>query len=183
VVNSSAVEWSVTAPGDAAMTDGMQFDNRLERAIQRGEQTRAEAGRAAAARQLSAEERKSVYSRSRLLLIERIEECVKKLADHFPGFTFQPLMRDDAWGASVSRDDIAVQRGEGSRALYSRLEMSVSPLGTAGIIELVAKGTIRNKEAFHRRQFQRLEQVDVESFNELIDLWVLEYAELYAATA
>ena len=68
-------------------------------------------------------------------------------------------------------------------ALYSRLEMSVSPLGTAGIIELVAKGTIRNKEAFHRRQFQRLEQVDAVSFNELIDLWVLEYAELYAATA
>lgn len=160
----------------------MEFENRLQRAIQRGEQTRAEAGRAAAARQLSAEEQKSVYSRTRLQLIERIEDCLRKLADHFPGFSFQPVMRDDAWGASVSRDDLAVQRGGGPKALYSRLEMTITSLGSAGIIELVAKGTIRNKEAFHRRNFQRLEQVDVESFNELIDLWVLEYAELYAAS-
>ena len=165
------------------MTDELQFENRLKRAIQRGEQTRAEAGRAAAARQLSAEEMKSVHSRTRLQLVERIEECLKKLADHFPGFSFQPVMRDDVWGASVSRDDLAMQRGEGSRALYSRLEMTISGLGSAGIIELVAKGTIRNKEVFHRRNFQRLEQVDVVSFNELIDLWSLEYAELYAATS
>ncbi|MBL8851968.1 MAG: hypothetical protein JNG89_20005 [Planctomycetaceae bacterium] len=161
----------------------MQFENRLQRAIQRGEQTRAEAGRAALARQLSAEEQKSVYSRTRLQLIERIEECLKKLSDHFPGFSYQPVMRDDAWGATVSRDDLAVSRGEGPRALYSRLEMTISAMGTAGIIELVAKGTIRNKEVFHRRNFQRLEQVDVISFYELIDLWSLEYAELYAATA
>lgn len=165
------------------MTDGMQFDNRLQRAIQRGEQTRAEAGRAELARRLSAEEQKSVHSRTRLQLIERIEECLKKLSDHFPGFSFQPVMRDDAWGANVSRDDLAVQRGEGPRTLYSRMEVTVSAMGTAGIIELVAKGTIRNKEVFHRRNFQRLEQVDVMSFYELIDLWVLEYAELFAATA
>ncbi|MFO1092868.1 MAG: hypothetical protein U0992_06060 [Planctomycetaceae bacterium] len=161
----------------------MDFDNRLQRAIQRGQQTRAEAGRAAAARELSAEEQKSVYSRTRLQVIEHIEDCLKKLADHFPGFSFQPLMRDDAWGASVSRDDLAVHRGEGPKTLYSRLEMTVSAPGTAGIIELVGKGTIRNKEVFHRRNFQRLNQVDVLSFNELIDLWSLEYAELYAASA
>ena len=159
------------------------FDSRLQRAIQRGEHARAAAGKAAAAKQLSAEEQKSVFSRTRLQLIERIEECLKKLADHFPGFSFQAVMRDDAWGASVSRDDIAVQRGEGSKALYSRLEIAVTPLGSAGIIELVAKGTIRNREAFHRRNYQRLEQVDVETFNELIDLWVLEYAEMFSASA
>jgi hypothetical protein len=162
-------------------TDETGFDSRLQRAIQRGEQTRAEAGRAAAARRLSAEEQKSVFSRTRLQLVERIEECLKKVSDHFPGFSYQPVMRDDGWGASVARDDLAVQR-EGSKTLYSRLEITVTPLGSAGIIELVAKGTIRNREAFHRRNYQRLEQVDVVSFNELIDLWVLEYAEMYAAS-
>lgn len=163
-------------------SDDTGFDGRLERAIQRGANTRAEAGKAAAARQLSAEEQKSVYSRTRLQLIERIEECLRKVADHFPGFSFQAVMRDDAWGANVSRDDIAVGRGDGPKALYSRLEITVTPLGSAGIIELVAKGTIRNREAFHRRNYQRLEQVDVETFNELIDLWVLEYAEMFAAS-
>jgi len=164
-------------------TEEMGFDHRLQRAIQRGEQSRAEAGRAAAARQLSVEEQKSVFSRTRLQLVERIEECLKKVGDHFPGFSFQPVMRDDAWGANVSRDDLAVPRRDGPKSLYSRLEITVTPLGAAGIIELVAKGTIRNREAFHRRNFQRLEQVDVETFNELIDLWVLEYAEMYSASA
>jgi hypothetical protein len=163
-------------------TDDTGFDSRLQRAIQRGEHARDAAGKAAAAQQLSTEEKKSVFSRTRLQLIERIEECLKKLADHFPGFSFQAVMRDDAWGANVSRDDIAVQRGENSKTLYSRLEITVTPLGSAGIIELVAKGTIRNREAFHRRNYQRLEQVDVETFNELIDLWVLEYAEMFSAS-
>lgn len=162
---------------------GMNFDNRLQRAIQRGAQTRAELGRAAAERELSAEEQKSLHSRMRLELVEHIENCVKKLSDHFPGFQYQPVMSDDGWGARVSRDDLTVQRGEQAKSLYSRLEMFVSPLGSAGIVELVSKGTIRNKEAFHRRHFQRLDQLDADSFKELIDLWVLEYAELYSASS
>ncbi len=159
----------------------MDFDNRLQRAIQRGARTRAEIGRAAAEKELTAEEQKSLHSRVRLELVEHIENCVKRLADHFPGFEYQPVMSDAGWGARVSRDDLSVQRGEGAKSLYSRLEMVVSPLGSAGIIELVAKGTIRNKEAFHRRHYQRLDQLDADSFKELIDLWVLEYAELYSA--
>lgn len=161
----------------------MDFDNRLQRAIQRGSRTRDELGRAAAEKELSAEELRSLHSRLRLALVEHIEDCVRRLADHFPGFDYQPVMSDAGWGARVSRDDLAVQRGEGSKSLYSRLEMVVSPLGSAGIIELVAKGTIRNKEAFHRRHYQRLDQLDADSFEELIDLWVLEYAELYSAAA
>ncbi len=31
------------------------------------------------------------------------------------------------------------------------------------------------------RHFQRLAEVDATSFTEMIDLWVLEFAELYAA--
>jgi hypothetical protein len=159
----------------------MDFDNRLQRAIQRGTQTRAALGRAAAERELSAEEQKSLHSRLKLVLVEHIEECLKKLADHFPGFQYQPVMSDAGWGARVSRDDLSVPRRDGSASLYSRLEMVVSPLGAAGIIELVAKGTIRNKEIFHRRHFQKLNQTDADSFRELIDLWVLEYAEAYSA--
>ena len=159
----------------------MDFDNRLQRAIQRGARTRDELGRAAAERELTAEELKSLHSRLRLQLVEHIEDCVRRLADHFPGFDYQPVMSEAGWGARVSRDDLTVQRGEGPKSLYSRLEMVVSPLGSAGIIELVAKGTIRNKEVFHRRHYQRLDQLDADSFKELIDLWVLEYAELYSA--
>jgi hypothetical protein len=48
------------------------------------------------------------------------------------------------------------------------------------VLELAAKGTIRNKEVYNRTQYQRLTEVDVTSFVELVDLWVLEFAELYA---
>ena len=59
--------------------------------------------------------------------------------------------------------------------------MVVRPLGNYGVLELTAKGTIRNKEIYNRKQFQKLAEVDLDSFLELVDLWVLEYAELYAA--
>ena len=159
----------------------MEFDQRLDRAIQRGKHTRAERGRAEAERELSAEELKSVHTRSRLELVDRIESCLQKLADHFLGFRYQAVMSGDGWGASISRDDLAVGPGKGSQSLFSRLQILVSPYGTTPIIEIVAKGAIRNKEVFHRRNYQQLAQVDVDSFKELVDLWVLEYAELYSA--
>lgn len=160
----------------------MEFDQRLERAIRRGEHTREERGRAAAERELTVEELKNVHSGCRLELVERIEECLKKLADHFLGFRFQSLMSEEGWGASISRDDLSVGPGRGSVSLFSRLQILVSPYGTTPIIELVAKGTIRNREVFHRRNYQQLKEVDLQAFKELVDLWVLEYAELYSAS-
>ena len=49
------------------------------------------------------------------------------------------------------------------------------------VLDLTAKGTIRNKEVFNRSFFEKLADVDLDKFRELIDVWVLEYAELYAA--
>jgi hypothetical protein len=47
-------------------------------------------------------------------------------------------------------------------------------------LELSAKGTIRNKEVYNRTHYQRLTEADPKTFVEMIDLWILEYAELYA---
>ncbi len=44
------------------------------------------------------------------------------------------------------------------------------------MLELVAKGTIHNKEIYNRKRYQMLTHVDIASFRELIDRWVLEYA-------
>jgi hypothetical protein len=49
------------------------------------------------------------------------------------------------------------------------------------VIDVVAKGTIRNKEVFSRNFYQQLNEVDLDRFHELVEQWVLEYAELYAA--
>ena len=87
-----------------------------------------------------------------------------------------------AGGARVNRDDLALKAGTGSDTLYSRLDIIVRPYSDAQIVEIIGKATIRNKEAFHRTHYQRLNQVDVDSFRDLIDLWVLEYAERFSAT-
>ena len=58
--------------------------------------------------------------------------------------------------------------------------MTVRPYSAAHVVEIAAKGTIRNKEVFARSQFQKLAESDVQSLRDAVDLWVLEYAEKYA---
>jgi len=59
--------------------------------------------------------------------------------------------------------------------------MVIRPASSYHVLDLAVKATIRNKELFNRSHYQRLTEVDLTSFSEMIDLWVLEYAELYAA--
>jgi hypothetical protein len=159
----------------------MDFEKRLERAISRGETARTVRQREQSDRELTDEQFHSEHTRCRLELSEQIETGLRKLADYFPGFRFDSVVSDEGWGARVSRDDIALGPGRSTGTEYSRLEILVRPFSAAHIIELVGKGTIRNKELFHRNHFQFLTQVDLQSLRDLVDLWVLEYAETYAA--
>lgn len=159
----------------------MDFDKRLERAITRGRERRDAQGRAEAEKAVSEAELKFLHSKYRIELSEQIEGCLKKLAEHFPGFEFQTVVGEEGWGAKISRDDFHSRRGRGPVNKYSRLEMFIRPFTSAHIVELMAKGAIRNKEVFNRTHFQFLSQADVDSFCEMIDLWILEYAEQYAA--
>lgn len=158
----------------------MNFEQRLERAIERGRQAKEEEGRQAAARQMTEEELRHLHSTARLELAEHIDSCLRAIADRFPGFTFSTVAGDGGWGARISRDDVRLGRGP-AETVYSRLEMLVRPFGAARVVELLAKGTIRNRETLSRTHFQRLNQLDLTTFREQIDLWALEYAERFAA--
>ncbi|MGC1275168.1 MAG: hypothetical protein WBC44_15800 [Planctomycetaceae bacterium] len=158
----------------------MDFQQRLDRAIQRGRTAKEELGREAAARRMTEEELRHLHSTARLELAEHVDTCLRSLADRFPGFNFSTVAGEDGWGAKVTRDDVRLGRGA-SNTVFSRLELLVRPFGAAHIIELTAKGTIRNREVLNRSHYQRLGQLDVASFTEQIDLWVLEYAERFAA--
>ncbi len=59
--------------------------------------------------------------------------------------------------------------------------MSIRPPSSYHVLDLAAKATVRNKELFNRSHYQRLTEADLTTFHEMIDIWVLEYAELYAA--
>ena len=158
----------------------MDFEKRLEKAIERGQRAGDTQAQAKAAAALTEEQLKRLHSQYRLQLSEHIERCLSRLPHHFPGFQFESVVSDRGWGAAVSRDDIEASGGS-RRTLFSRLEMVIRPFISAGVLELTARGTIRNKEVYSRSHYQLLSEVDLDSFTELIDLWVLEYAERYAA--
>jgi hypothetical protein len=158
----------------------MEFKDRLEKAIQRGRRSQDAAAREQAEQALNEEEFKRLHSQYRLELLDHIEQCLRQLPRHFPGFRFETLVGDRGWGAGVSRDDLSVAGGRREN-YFSRLEVVVRPFTTSHVLEVAAKGTIRNKELFNRAQFQVLADADPATFSEQVDRWVLEYAELYAA--
>ncbi|MHC4398413.1 MAG: hypothetical protein ACYTG0_01900 [Planctomycetota bacterium] len=160
------------------MTD---FEKRLKKAIERGQQTGSARAQTEAEKAVSEQELRSLHTQYRLELSEHIESCLRKLARHFLGFQFETVVSDRGWGAAVSRDDVEVRAGRRRDNYYSRLEILIRPHSQYHVLDLAAKGTIRNKEIFNRNHYQRLAEADPTSFTEMIDLWILEYAELYAA--
>ena len=159
----------------------MDFHSRLEKAIERGQKAGSARAESEARQVLNEQEIRRLHSQYRLELSERIENALKQVADHFPGFQFETLVNERGWGAAVGRDDIDLKPGQTTRSFFSRLEIVIRPVTTAHVLELAAKSTIRNKELFHRTHFQRLTEVDITSFCETMDLWVLEFAESFAA--
>lgn len=161
----------------------MEFEQRLERAIERGQRQRDHESRERALQAMTEEECKNLHSKTRLELTEHIEACLRKLADYFPGFDYETLMSADGWGARIHRDDLGPGAAgvKGFIHYYSHLEMLVKPYSPSRIVELVARGAIRNKEVISRTHFQQLCQLDMEVFREIVDQWVLEYAERFSA--
>ena len=97
-----------------------------------------------------------------------------------PAFRVETIVESNGWGSVAKRDDVGLARGR-SDNFFSRLQIVVSPYSKYHVLDVVAKGTIRNKEVFSRNFYQPLNEVDLERFRELIEQWVLEYAEMYAA--
>jgi hypothetical protein len=157
----------------------MSFDDRLRQAIERGHRRGADSAAEARAKQLTEEEFRRLHSQHRLTLSDYIEDCVRRLPNFFPGFQYENVFGDRGWGGACFRDDF--QAGASRSSTYSRLEVTVRPYSSAHVLDLAAKGTIRNREVFTRNYFEKLEDVDMDKFRQLVDAWVLEYVEQYAA--
>jgi hypothetical protein len=159
----------------------MGFEERLNEAIQRGKQRGTAKQAEAAARAMSDDELKRLHNQYRLQLSEQIEQCLQKLPHHFPGFTYETIFGERGWGAACRRDDIRLSPGGKRSNDYSRLEMTIRPFSPYHVVELSGKATIRNKEVFNQTYFEKIEEANMAKFHELIDRWVLEYAEIYSA--
>ena len=160
----------------------MSFRERLQRAHERGRQARAAHLNEAAARALSEEECRRLHRDYRLTLNEHIESCLRQLAENFPGFHYEDISNERGLGGAVRRDDLAIVSGRREN-LFSRLEIVVSPHNQYHVLDVSAKGAVRNKENFTRNSFQLLKDADLDAFRNLIEQWTLDYAEQYAASA
>ena len=156
------------------------FDERLQKAINRGQKTRDAQGQAAGEKQATVEDLRNRHSELRIAISEHIEGCLKKLCDHFPGFDYSTVMNEDGWGARITRDDINLVGGT-NRNLYSRLEMLVKPFSDTHILEIATKGTIRNKEALTRSNFRFLNEASESDLIEIVDNLVVDFAEKYSS--
>ena len=156
------------------------FEERLHKAIQRGQQFREAEGGANGDQARTEEELRTLHSGLRNELTEHIEACLPKLADHFPGFEFTTVLNEKGWGARITRDDLNLKAGV-SRTEYSRLEIVIRPFSDAHILEIATKGTIRNRESLNRSNFRFLTDADLETLTQMVDSIVLEFAEQYSA--
>ncbi len=157
----------------------MDFDKRLERAINRGRQAADAEGQAAAQQAASEEDLRNLHGKLRLDLSDHIEKCLKALSQRIAGFEYKTLVGSDGWGARITRDDV-VRNGGKRESVYTRLEVVVRPFSDAHIIEVTTKGTIRNRETLKRSHYQFLTEADLDSLKNTIDMWVLNFAEDYA---
>lgn len=171
----------VAADGPPALCPPMDFEQRLEKAIQRGQRASDVRAQAEAEKVITEQELRRLHTQYRLQLSEHIEACLRQLVSHLPGFRCDSIVSERGWGAAVNRDDLAVESPRRRSSYFSRLELLIRPVTQYFVLELIGKGTIRNKELLNRSHYQRLADVDLASFTALIDQWVLEYAELYAA--
>src|SRR6185295_4056978 len=121
----------------------MDFQHRLEKAVERGKRSNEERHRAEVEQALGEEELRRLHSQFRLELSEHIESCLSQVPQHFPGFRFERVAGERGWGAAISRDDLVLELGRRTNS-YSRLEMAVRPYTASRVLELTAKGTIRN---------------------------------------
>jgi hypothetical protein len=160
------------------MTD---FEKRLHKAIERGQRAGDARAQAEAERAVNEQELRRLHTQYRIELSEHIERCLRSISQNLPGFRFETIVSERGWGAAVSRDDFVADRAHRRGNSFSRLEALVRPLSSYFVLEVAAKATIRNKECFNRSHYHRLAETDLACFTNMIDLWALEFAELYAA--
>jgi len=156
------------------------FESRLESAINRGRHRASQSASQERQKELTEEEKRRMHTTYRLALSERIEKAIQRVADHFPGFRQESMYGEVGWGAACYRDDLRIEQGQRTNQ-YSRLEMVIRPHSDSQVLDLKGKGTVMNRELFNRNFFVPIPDVDSNEFENLIDSWAIEYAEVYAS--
>lgn len=160
------------------MTD--DFSKKLESAIHRGKQVAEQKATDQREREQTEGELRERHREYRRALCEQIEETINQLADHFPGFRAESVYDDDGWGSAAYRENLHIEGGRRSTR-FSRFEIVVRPCSELLVLDIKGKGTINNREVFNRSHFAKLAEVQLADFEQCVEAWSLQFAEMYAA--
>ena len=57
----------------------------------------------------------------------------------------------------------------------------VRPINELNVVNIAGKGTVANKEIYAWNQFEDISDAKLESFQQIIDSWIVMYAEKFAS--
>lgn len=159
----------------------MDLDKELQEAIERGNRKQADRKESARAARMSQEDIRNRHNEFRLALSDYIEQGLRKLQNHFPGFDYETIYGQKGWGGGLSRDDLALGPDGRGGSFFSRLEITVRPQNEFNVVNIAGKGTIKNKEMFNWNHYEDVAAAQMDAFQAKIDQWILMYAEQFAA--
>ena len=160
----------------------MDLERRLKDAIDRGKRRAEQENAQLQQQQMSEQELRTRHTDFRLQLSEHIENGLKSLSEHFPGFDYETIYGDRGWGGAIYRDDLTTDKTtRKTGSFYSRLEITVKPHTDMHIVDLAVRGTVFNREVLSTAFFEEVQTARMEAFIEKVDLWVVAYAESFAA--
>lgn len=159
-----------------------EFSKRLESAIERGKQAANRKASAERKAEQTEERLRELHSQYRLTMCDRIEDTIKKLADHIPGFHFEAVYDEGGLGSACYRENLHFENGRRTTQ-FSRFELVIRPCTDLLVLDMKGKATINSREVFNRSHFAKLAELDLVDFERCIEAWSLQYAEAYAAEA
>ena len=159
----------------------MDFEDQLEKAIQRGQQRITKREQDLKKKSLNADEMKHKHNDFRLHLSEHIEKTLKSLAERFPGFEYEIIYGTKGWGGAIHRQDLTRGRDGRAGSFFSRIELSVRPHNDYNVVNIAGKGTIADKELFSWNHFEDIDEATFEAFEEKLNNWMIQFAEQFAA--
>jgi len=159
----------------------MNFEDQLEKAIQRGQQRNVKREQDRKKKTLDADEIKLRHNEFRLHLSEHIESSLNQLAERFPGFEYDIIYGTKGWGGAIHRTDLT--RGPDGKAgsFFSRIELTVRQHNEYNVVNIAGKGTIADKELFSWNHFEDIDEATFESFEEKLNNWMIQFAEQFAS--
>ncbi len=159
----------------------MGLDDQLEKAILRGKERNANRLDLEKQKLLTAEEIRNRHNLFRLNLSDYIEESLRKLAQHLPGFEYETIYGERGWGGALYREDLTMGAKGRAGAFFSRVEITVRPQNEFNVVNIAGKGTVKDKEIFTWNHFKDISEATDEEFKQTIDSWIIQYAEQFAA--